>query len=1023
MQGLNRADFGRALVLFLLNFCVVAMTVAGKSARDTFFLSRFNKAYLPLMLVASAITVVVASSVYGRLSSRISRSTLFNLGSAAFAGGVLLLGLNVSGWVIPVLYVWVEIIISIASMQLWLLASDTFNPRQAKKLFGIIGGGGSLAALVIGSSLKPFVQKYGATPILTVLFVLLVIYWALGQLALRSAHQPAPQRAAKAPTQAPRLDSYLLSIAAVIGLSAIVSQITDYQFKMIASDSFSDERDLAGFFGHFYAITGAASLLVQFFLTSAILSRFGLVAGLATLPASLSVGSLAVLFDPKIWSGALSKFADQTFKFTLANSSLELLWLPVHPDRRRTVRPLISGSIKSACEVGSGLLMFLLIQLFAPRYLSLISVAAIAIWLVVIVRLKKLYVKSLIAAIEKHQLDFEGLSIDAQDPEITAVIDRALKSDDEAIQFSALELLEGLPLAPWETTLTRLLEVGTPEIKARLMDLASDERRILPDAKVISLMADRNGTALSAMRLAGGRQLASAVPELSIILSSQEPATRAAAAAAILNIAQDGTEHAKQCMHALVNSPDPQERAAALSAPTRVPWISAERLRELLSDSSRPVRAGAIAEAARRNDVSLLPSLVANLQDARLAAAVRSALASLPPDDVVEQLSAALTQGTLAPAAVVVRAVGDIDSDRSIQVLIRYLEAAGLEVATPVANSLRRIGTRRQLPPEVHAKSASVAGILIREAYRCNRMLKLLPDTERESLLREHFEHEIHEAVSAVLRLQVMNLPPRTGDEVLVVVHSRDTSRLSYVMELLENLLSREQRELLTGLLEPLPVEARDAIATKHLTSLPANADAELRRLSLSSRPWVSAIVITYLRQTSSSLPTAGEANEAGEQPAFKGEPLAAKAREKMYSTLEKTILLKSVSLFREIPAEKLSQIAQIAEERSAPSGERILREGDPGDSLYIIATGSVRIHKQERVLTYLKKGDCLGEMAVLDHSPRSADATAEEDSILLRIAQEDFYEVLSANPEISEALIRLLTRRLRESNERASRP
>jgi CRP-like cAMP-binding protein len=55
--------------------------------------------------------------------------------------------------------------------------------------------------------------------------------------------------------------------------------------------------------------------------------------------------------------------------------------------------------------------------------------------------------------------------------------------------------------------------------------------------------------------------------------------------------------------------------------------------------------------------------------------------------------------------------------------------------------------------------------------------------------------------------------------------------------------------------------------------------------------------------------------------------------------------------------------------------------------------------------------------MAVLDQAPRSADATAIEDATLLKISQEDFYEVLTANSEITERIVRLLTRRLREAN------
>ena len=129
------------------------------------------------------------------------------------------------------------------------------------------------------------------------------LYWLLGRIALGNVapqyRAPAPRPGAK-PTK--KLDPYLAAIAVVIGLSAMVSAIVDYQFKIIAAQVMPDERNLAGFFGNFYAATGIASLLVQFFLTSAILSRFGLLAGLLALPLSLNVGSVAILLNPKLWS-------------------------------------------------------------------------------------------------------------------------------------------------------------------------------------------------------------------------------------------------------------------------------------------------------------------------------------------------------------------------------------------------------------------------------------------------------------------------------------------------------------------------------------------------------------------------------------------------------------------------------------------------------------------------------------------------------------------------------------------------
>ena len=94
-----------------------------------------------------------------------------------------------------------------------------------------------------------------------------------------------------------------------------------------------------------------------------------------------------------------------------------------------------------------------------------------------------------------------------------------------------------------------------------------------------------------------------------------------------------------------------------------------------------------------------------------------------------------------------------------------------------------------------------------------------------------------------------------------------------------------------------------------------------------------------------------------------------------MLTTLEKTILLKSVPLFQDIPGEEHSS-RSIAEEQTFAAQSVICRDGDPADCLYVIVSGSVRIQKRGREIALLTWAHPLGEMAVLDSSVRSADAS-----------------------------------------------
>ena len=141
-----------------------------------------------------------------------------------------------------------------------------------------------------------------------------------------------------------------------------------------------------------------------------------------------------------------------------------------------------------------------------------------------------------------------------------------------------------------------------------------------------------------------------------------------------------------------------------------------------------------------------------------------------------------------------------------------------------------------------------------------------------------------------------------------------------------------------------------------------------------------------------------------------------------MYSTLEKTIYLKSSDVFGGIAAENLSRLAAIAVESSWPSGSVVFREGDAGDALYLVLSGSVRIVKGAVEIATLGKGSCFGEMAVLDGAPRSADAAVSDEAVLLRIGSEEFYEALAEDPRLMQNVVAVLTRRLRDANAKVAR-
>lgn len=135
-----------------------------------------------------------------------------------------------------------------------------------------------------------------------------------------------------------------------------------------------------------------------------------------------------------------------------------------------------------------------------------------------------------------------------------------------------------------------------------------------------------------------------------------------------------------------------------------------------------------------------------------------------------------------------------------------------------------------------------------------------------------------------------------------------------------------------------------------------------------------------------------------------------------MITSVDRVLFLKGVELFSELPSKELLNLATIAEEVKYISGLDIFKEGESGDSLYIIVRGQVEVHKRGRSIAVLGARETFGEMALLDSDPRSATVTVLEEVVALKIEREPFIELLVSKRAIALGIIRMLTHRLRNA-------
>ena len=136
---------------------------------------------------------------------------------------------------------------------------------------------------------------------------------------------------------------------------------------------------------------------------------------------------------------------------------------------------------------------------------------------------------------------------------------------------------------------------------------------------------------------------------------------------------------------------------------------------------------------------------------------------------------------------------------------------------------------------------------------------------------------------------------------------------------------------------------------------------------------------------------------------------------------------LKQTTLFQELTEEELLEVILIGHVKKYEAGKVIFREGDPGDTLYLIVSGCVRISKlrdgAEEALTVLESKAFFGEMTIFDRSARSACAIAHEDSNVFVISADDLTQLFEQNKNVGYkflmAFCMTLTNRLRETNEK----
>jgi AAA family ATP:ADP antiporter len=387
------------LGLFAFFFLVIASFWVQKPIRTSRFLKGVGPEALPLVKLGTAMLILPVVLAYSTLAARFRREHMVYFCAAIFAacsfGFWWLFSAKPPTWTHYAYFFYVDIFNSVMVALFWSFANDLTSPDQARLQYGFVGAGGIVGG-AFGAGLTGWtVEHFGAANLLLVCVAFLAAVAVLARIIVRYSEPPKekgkPEASLRDAIAGARLtigSRYLMSIAAIVMLYEIVSNVIDFQFNTFVSDRYHDEHVLTAFLGQFSAASIAASLVAQLVLTTWVLRQWGPRLGLLVLPVVLGLGSGGIIVAPVFAVVAATFFSDATFSYSLNQSAKEVLYTPTDEATKYQAKAFIDMFLMRLGKGVGSLLILAWIAWVAPlggtvAQLAVVSIAAAIAWFIV----------------------------------------------------------------------------------------------------------------------------------------------------------------------------------------------------------------------------------------------------------------------------------------------------------------------------------------------------------------------------------------------------------------------------------------------------------------------------------------------------------------------------------------------------------------------------------------------------------------------------------------------------------------
>ncbi len=1040
-----------ALLLFLIR----NSNIIFNNFAETTFLKRFGVQYLPLVYMANSIVTFfimgLMTGIMKRLPSARLMVRLLLLAGGLVASLRLVVGLDFD-LIYPALFLLKAQFEGLLALVFWNLANDLFNTRQSKRIFPLITAGGVIGAIVGSFGTPPLARLIQLNNLMLVYLLTtslgaLVVWRMLNLFPALGLGEGRKKKGGKRSSLVAEIkqvipllrQSTLVKILVLITfLPNVIIPIMNYQFNFAVNQTFATEGGMIEFFGYFRGGLNIVSLIILLFVGK-LYSRWGLPVALMFHPCNYVLAFLAFFFRFDVFSAMYARLSTRVIRMTINNPARDILMGLFPPEYRPLLRPFLRGTVvRLALLLGSGFIMLFEGRLH-PKYLSLVGVVFGSLWIASTVWLKRAYPGILLDLISRNLIDLKYL----QEAELGHIFQDKRAQEDlvracletqgrPCVEYA--EMMKAHQVPDWPLHLLEVIQRRDEQTVLELLPLLPPEAGP-PAIVVFRKLAHPEKPRLSAALARSAARLPPSVSgEFLRELYQQHPSLEVKAWA-LAGLYHRDPEGYGRVIDAWLASDDQQELIAGIIA---------------AGGSGRAEYIPTLRALWERQDEELAPHILmalARLQDPGLDDLVISHLRRDPASVPVEVLESVDLHQPDAVRAFIHLLAGPnrrlrrlarnrlLDTpDISLGVIIESLALPNRRIRRGLFEIMERLHiSRRDMVAFVRSQLESAYNYLARAAA----LAQLPPGPELE-LLRDHFREKAALRVDNILRVLAAQDQSDHMRIVLRGLSSRDSRLRANALEALDTMVGRELSTAMVPLLEdqdPAETLARG----RKIFDIPSDLGGprELLQSILDTRDhmtlylalalWLRLGLGTLDREKAKRLlkhrnpyvralarQAAGATGEEGE----------ADMPETGMTLSEKILLLRQMEIFEGLSVAELAAVAAVAEETTAQKGEVIIREGQSGETMYLVVSGKVKVVKTgddkcSMELGQMGRGEYFGEMALFDDQVRSATVEALEDTHLLVLHKREFAETVREYPQVALQMCKELSRRVRELHQK----